>query len=188
MARSKRILGRKALFWIGSARRDLQEFPDAVKDGIGVALSVAQFGRTHPKAKPWKGKGSGVWRLWKTIAGHVSGGLHSKVRECCVCVACVSEEISEGDKNVPNRCGNGFSSAQGGKRGLRGALWQGKENNEVVVQSSGNVFAILVYRMLARSKHECVWRLRSIRSLRHVAYRKPQRHTSSTSISRRFLL
>jgi len=36
------------------------EFPGAVQDEIGSALSVAQFGGKHPKAKPWKGEGPGV--------------------------------------------------------------------------------------------------------------------------------
>jgi phage-related protein len=60
MARSKRVPGEKPLFWIGSAKSDLLEFPEAVKDAMGVALSVAQFGGKHPRAKPWKGEGSGV--------------------------------------------------------------------------------------------------------------------------------
>jgi len=45
---------------VGSSKRDLLEFPEAVKDGIGTALSVAQFGGKHPAAKPWKGQGTGV--------------------------------------------------------------------------------------------------------------------------------
>jgi phage-related protein len=60
MARAIRILGEKPLFWIGSAKSDLLEFPEAVKDEVGVALSVAQFGGKHPRAKPWKGAGAGV--------------------------------------------------------------------------------------------------------------------------------
>jgi len=35
-------------------------FPAPVKDHIGTALSVAQFGGKHPSAKPWKGQGPGV--------------------------------------------------------------------------------------------------------------------------------
>jgi phage-related protein len=46
--------------YFGSAKSDLLDFPDAVKDEIGIALSVAQFGHKHPKAKPWKGDGPGV--------------------------------------------------------------------------------------------------------------------------------
>jgi phage-related protein len=54
------VFGERPLFWVGSTKRDLLGFPEAVKDGIGTALSVAQFGGKHPAAKPWKGAGSGV--------------------------------------------------------------------------------------------------------------------------------
>ncbi|HYN14702.1 MAG TPA: type II toxin-antitoxin system RelE/ParE family toxin [Terriglobales bacterium] len=60
MARTKQVPGEKPLFWIGSTKRDLLRFPEAVKDEIGIALSVAQFGGKHPKSKPWKGEGPGV--------------------------------------------------------------------------------------------------------------------------------
>ena len=63
MVRSKSAPGEKPLFWIGSAKSDLLEFPEAVKDEIGVALSVAQFGGKHPKAKPWRGEGPGVLEM-----------------------------------------------------------------------------------------------------------------------------
>jgi phage-related protein len=45
---------------VGSTKRDLLAFPEAAKDGVGTALSIAQFGGKHPAAKPWKGSGSGV--------------------------------------------------------------------------------------------------------------------------------
>jgi len=63
MARLTRVPGEKPLFWIGSAKSDLLDFPEAVKDEMGVALSVAQFGGKHPSAKPWKGEGSGVLEI-----------------------------------------------------------------------------------------------------------------------------
>ena len=63
MAREKPPVGEKPLFWVGSAKTDLLEFPEAVIDEIGVALSVAQFGGKHPKAKPWKGEGPGVLEI-----------------------------------------------------------------------------------------------------------------------------
>src|SRR5712692_452700 len=69
MARSKSASGEKALFWIGSAKSDLLEFPEAVKDEIGIALSVAQFGGKHPSAKPWKGEGSGVLEIVQDYRG-----------------------------------------------------------------------------------------------------------------------
>ena len=67
MARAWRAAGEKPLWWVGSAKADLLEFPEAVKDEIGVALSVAQFGRKHRAAKPWKGEGPGVLEV---IADH----------------------------------------------------------------------------------------------------------------------
>jgi phage-related protein len=57
------IAGEKPLYWVGSSKRDLLAFPDPVKDHIGTALSVAQFGGKHPAAKPWKGQGSGVFEV-----------------------------------------------------------------------------------------------------------------------------
>ena len=55
--------GEKPLYWVGSAREDLLAFPETVKDRMGAALSVAQFGGMHPAAKPWKGEGPGVFEL-----------------------------------------------------------------------------------------------------------------------------
>jgi len=67
MVRSQSVPGEKALFWVGSSKDDLVGFPEAVKDEIGTALSVAQFGGKHPKAKPWKGEGAGVLEI---VADH----------------------------------------------------------------------------------------------------------------------
>jgi phage-related protein len=53
--RRHRSRGEKPLHWIGSAKRDLLEFPATVVDNVGYALSVVQFGGHPPSAKPWKG-------------------------------------------------------------------------------------------------------------------------------------
>lgn len=63
MTRSTNPAGEKPLLWVGSSKGDLLDFPEAVKDEIGLALSVAQFGGKHPKAKPWKGEGPGVLEI-----------------------------------------------------------------------------------------------------------------------------
>jgi phage-related protein len=55
--------GEKPLLWVGASKRDLLRFPERVVDEIGTALSVAQFGGTHPSAKPWKGQGPGVFEI-----------------------------------------------------------------------------------------------------------------------------
>ncbi len=63
MTRTKAVPGEKPVFWVGSAKHDLLRFPEAVKDHIGIVLSVAQFGGKHPSAKPWKGEGPGVFEV-----------------------------------------------------------------------------------------------------------------------------
>ncbi len=44
--------GEKPLDWVGSRKRDFLRFPEPVKDEMGNALGVAQFGGKHPSAKP----------------------------------------------------------------------------------------------------------------------------------------
>ncbi len=47
----------KPLFWIGSSRVDLREFPEEVSHSMGFALWQAQLGRKHRDAKVLKGFG-----------------------------------------------------------------------------------------------------------------------------------
>ena len=77
MTRESRVPGEKPLFWVGSAKSDLVRFPEVVKDHIGVALSVAQFGGKHPSAKPWKGKGPGVFEIVSGGSTSISTGVGS---------------------------------------------------------------------------------------------------------------
>jgi phage-related protein len=69
MTRLRLAHGEKPLYWVGSAKRDLLNFPVAVKDEVGVALSVAQFGGKHPSAKPWKGEGAGIFEMVEDYRG-----------------------------------------------------------------------------------------------------------------------
>jgi phage-related protein len=58
----------RPLIWIGSSRRDLQEFPREVRRDIGQALYAAQQGETDPAAKPLKGFGGGA--VLEIVADH----------------------------------------------------------------------------------------------------------------------
>ena len=49
----------KPVVWVGSTRKDLRAFPQAVQRVVGQALFVAQLGETPPDAKPLKGSGGG---------------------------------------------------------------------------------------------------------------------------------
>lgn len=69
----------KRLFWIGSSRQDLKEFPSEVQDEIGHGLYLAQMGDRHVHAKTLSGLGnakiielrendrSGTYRLVYTV-------------------------------------------------------------------------------------------------------------------------
>ena len=59
----------KPLYWVASAKKDYQTFPDAVQDDMGYALGLAQFGGKHPQAKPWKGEGNGVFEIVEDYRG-----------------------------------------------------------------------------------------------------------------------
>ncbi len=69
----------KALCWIASSKKDLLEFPAAVRKEMGHALYLAQEGGKHKNAKPLKGfggatvlevvqsDGSGTYRTMYTV-------------------------------------------------------------------------------------------------------------------------
>src|SRR5262245_3196605 len=42
----------KPLHWVAAAKRDFLSFPVSVKEDMGNALGIAQFGGTAPTAKP----------------------------------------------------------------------------------------------------------------------------------------
>ena len=48
----------KPLYWVGSSRKDIASMPEEVQDVFGYALYLAQIGKKHEDAKPFKGFGS----------------------------------------------------------------------------------------------------------------------------------
>ena len=86
MARSQNVPGEKPLFWVGTSKRDLLDFPEAVKDETGVALSVAQFGGKHPSAKPWKGEGPSVLEIVENYRGDTYRAVYTVKFESAVYV------------------------------------------------------------------------------------------------------
>ena len=71
------IAGERPLDWIGSSKRDFVKFPDPVKDEMGNALGVAQFGGKHPTAKPWKGRGPGVFEIVEDYSGNTYRAVYT---------------------------------------------------------------------------------------------------------------
>ncbi len=62
---------------VGSSKRDHLAFPDGVKDDMGSALGIAQFGGTAPSAKRWKGLGAGVPKLVESRDGNAYRAVYT---------------------------------------------------------------------------------------------------------------
>ena len=65
------------VYWVGSAKADLLEFPADVIDDIGYALGVAQLGGKHPDAKPWKGERAGVLEIVERYDGNAYRAVYT---------------------------------------------------------------------------------------------------------------
>src|ERR1039458_4781020 len=100
--------GEHPLYWVGSTKRDLLAFPEAVKEGIGTALSVAQFGGKHPAAKPWKGAGSGVLEVVEDHDGNTFRAVYTVRFRCAVYVLHCFQKSHAGALRHPNRMWNSF--------------------------------------------------------------------------------
>jgi len=72
-----RIASEKPVHWIGSSKRDYMAFPGPVQDEMGFALGVAQLGGKHPRAKPWKGEGPGVFELVESFDGNAYRAIYT---------------------------------------------------------------------------------------------------------------
>ena len=70
-------IGERPLDWVGSSKRDFLAFPEAVKDQMGNALGLAQFGGKHPKAKPWKGQGPGIFEVVEDHDGNTYRAVYT---------------------------------------------------------------------------------------------------------------
>ena len=85
----------KPLHWVGSSKRDFLSFPAAIKEDMGNALGIAQFGGTAPTAKPWKGLGSGVLEIVESHEGNAfSSRVHHSFREGDLRPARIPEEVA----------------------------------------------------------------------------------------------
>jgi phage-related protein len=69
--------GERPLHWVGSSKRDFLAFPEPVKQTLGNALGLAQFGGKHPKAKPWKGEGAGVFEVAEDYDGNAYRAVYT---------------------------------------------------------------------------------------------------------------
>src|SRR5438105_588720 len=62
---------------VRSSKRDFLSFPVEVKEDMGNALGIAQFGGTAPTAKPWKGLGPGVLEIAESHDGNAYRAVYT---------------------------------------------------------------------------------------------------------------
>jgi phage-related protein len=80
------VADEKPLHWVGSAERDFVSFPATVKDDMGNALGIAQFGGTAPTVKPWKGLGPGVLEIVESHDGNAYRAVYTvRFERRCTC-------------------------------------------------------------------------------------------------------
>ena len=75
--RGRLVIGERPLDWVGSSKRDFMRFPGPVQAELGNALGIAQFGGTHPGAKPWKGQGAGVFEVVEDHDGNTYRAVYT---------------------------------------------------------------------------------------------------------------
>ena len=85
----------KPVHWIGSSKSDLLALPQDVVSDLGYALGLAQLGGKHPRAKPWKGEGAGVFEIVESFEGNAYRGIYTVRFEAVVYV--LASEVNFND-------------------------------------------------------------------------------------------
>jgi phage-related protein len=101
MSRAWPAVGEKPLFWMGSSRKDLMDFPADVRTHLGSALGIAQFGGKHQDAKPWKGEGPGVLEIVEDHRGGTFRAVYTVRFEGAVYVLHVFQKKSKTGIKTP---------------------------------------------------------------------------------------
>lgn len=93
----------KPLFWIASAKRDLDALPEFVQSVLGQALLDAQFGDRNPHAKPLKGfGGSSVLEIVENDDGNTYRAVYTVRFEGAVYVLHVFQKKSTSGRKTPD--------------------------------------------------------------------------------------
>ncbi len=90
----------KKLDFVGSSRKDLQGFPEDVKDDIGYALMEAQYGGKSASARPLQGfGGASVLEVIEDFDGDTYRAVYTvKFREVIYVLHCFQKKSRHGIK------------------------------------------------------------------------------------------
>jgi phage-related protein len=68
----------KEIYWVASAKADLDALPRLVQDTFGYALHLAQTGKKHADAKPLQGfGGAGVLEVVESVRGNAYRAVYT---------------------------------------------------------------------------------------------------------------
>src|SRR5262249_12544727 len=170
----------KRLHWVGSAKRDFLRFPATVKDDMGNALGIAQFGGTAPTAKPWKGLGPSVLEIVESHDGNAYRAVYTVRFEKALYVPpCLSEEVAVRHPDRQARRGSGRAETETSAARLRGSLWQNEALNRPRLPAGRRTCSrISDIRTPPSARRSCGWRTRRIRWVSTAALPKRMRRRS----------
>src|SRR4051812_48398466 len=69
----------RPMFWVASAKRDYEEFPEQVQSNFGFELFLVQTGQHPPSAKPLTELGAGVLELADNFQGDAYRAFYTVV-------------------------------------------------------------------------------------------------------------
>ena len=90
----------RQLVWVSSSQKDLEEFPNPVKETMLFALDLAKIGGKHGKAKPFKGfSGSSVLEIVQRGRDSTFRTLYTvEFKEAVFVLHCFKKKSTEGIK------------------------------------------------------------------------------------------
>lgn len=90
----------RQLVWVSSSQKDLEEFPDPVKETMLFALDLAKVGGKHEKAKPFKGfSGSSVLEIVQRGKDSTFRTLYTvEFKEAVFVLHCFKKKSTQGIK------------------------------------------------------------------------------------------
>lgn len=88
----------KTIYWVASAKDDLDAMPAVVQDTFGFALHLAQAGHKHPDAKPLQGfGGGGVLEVVESWRGNAYRAVYTlKVADAVYVLHCFQKKSTKG--------------------------------------------------------------------------------------------
>jgi phage-related protein len=94
----------KPVVWVGSSRKDLREFPDAVQDQMGYALYIAQQGGKHRDTKTLTGfGGAGVVEVIRDYRGDTFRAVYTLRYQGAVYVLHAFQKKSKTGRETPRQ-------------------------------------------------------------------------------------